>query len=140
MAYAPLINGTAYSWSQIVLNILGTQVAGVTNISYNENQEMQDNFGAGNRPVSRGYGRIQAEATLTLHAEEVEALQAAVSTGRLQDIPEFDVVVSYLPEGGNIVSHSLKNCRFKTNGREVGEGDMAIEVELELQVSHINWK
>lgn len=138
--YAPLINGTAYSWSQIVLNILGTQVAGVTSISYNETQEMQDNFGAGNRPVSRGYGRIQAEGSLTLHAEEVEALQAAVTTGRLQDIPEFDVVVSYLPEGGNIVSHTLKNCRFRTNVREVSEGDMAIEVELELQVSHINWK
>jgi hypothetical protein len=140
MAYQPLVNGTAYSWSQITLNILGVPVAGVSSISYNEEQEMQDNYGAGNRPVSRGYGRINTEGSVTLHMEEVEAIQNAVSTGRLQDIPEFDIVVAYLPEGGNIVTHTLKNCRFKNNGREVSEGDMAINVEIPLQISHINWK
>jgi hypothetical protein len=140
MAFQPLVNGTAYSWSQITLNILGVPVAGVSAISYNEEQEMTDNYGAGNRPVSRGYGRITTEGSVTLHMEEVEAIQAAVSTGRLQDIPEFDVVVAYLPEGGNIVTHTLKNCRFKNNGREVSEGDMAINVEIPLQISHINWK
>lgn len=140
MAFQPLVNGTAYSWSQITLNLLGVPVAGVSSISYNEEQEMVDNFGAGNRPVSRGIGRITTEGSLTLHMEEVEALQAAVTTGRLQDIPEFDVVVAYLPVGGNIVTHTLKNCRFKNNGREISEGDTAINVEIPLQISHINWK
>lgn len=140
MAFQPLVNGTAYSWSQITVNILGVPVAGVSAVSYTEEQEMQDNYGAGNRPVSRGYGRITTEGSITMHMEEVEALQAAVTTGRLQDIPEFDVVVAYLPEGGNIVTHTLKNCRFKNNGREISEGDMAINVEIPMQISHINWK
>lgn len=140
MAFQPLVNGTAYSWSQITVNILGVPVAGVSAINYNEEQEMQDNYGAGNRPTARGYGRITTEGSITLHMEEVEALQAAVSTGRLQDIPEFDVVVAYLPEGGNIVTHTLKNCRMKNNGREVSEGDMVINVEIPMQISHINWK
>jgi len=140
MAFQPLVNGTAYSWSQITLNILGVPVAGVSAISYNEEQEMTDNYGAGNRPVSRGYGRITTEGSVTLHMEEVEAIQAAVSTGRLQDIPEFDVVVAYLPEGGTIVTHTLKNVRFKNNGREISEGDMVVSVEIPMQISHINWK
>lgn len=140
MAFQPLVNGTAYSWSQITVNILGIPVAGVTGVSYTEEQEMQDNYGAGNRPVSRGYGNITTEGSVTLHMEEVEALQAAVTTGRLQDIPEFDIVVAFLPEGGVITTHTLKNCRFKTNGRELEQNQMAIEVELDLQIAQILWK
>jgi hypothetical protein len=140
MAFQPLVNGTAYSWSQITVNILGIPVAGVTGVSYTEEQEMQDNYGAGNRPVSRGYGNITTEGSITLHMEEVEALQAAVSTGRLQDIPEFDIVVAFLPEGGVITTHTLKNCRFKTNGRDLEQNQMAIEVEIDLQIAQILWK
>lgn len=141
MAFQPLVNGTEYSWSQITLNIWGVPVAGVTNVKYNENQDIQDNFGAGNRPVSRGYGNIMAEdCSVTLLMTEVEALQASVASGRIGDIPEFDIVVAYLPEGGVITTHTLKNCRFKGNSRDVSQNDMSIEVELALQVSHIIWK
>jgi len=135
----PLINGQSYSWSQIEVRILNVPVAGITAISYEESEEMQDNWGAGKYPVSRGYGKIEATGSITLEMNEVEALQAAVPTGRLQDIPEFDIVVSYLPQGGNIVTHTLKNCRFKNNKREVNQGDMTIAVELELLISHIQW-
>lgn len=140
MAFQPLVNGTAYSWSQITINVLGVPVAGVAGISYNEEQEMQDNFGAGNRPVSRGYGNIATEGSISLHMEEVEALQAAVATGRLQDIPEFDIVVAFLPEGGIITTHTLKNCRFRSNGRELEQNQMEIVVEIPLQISHIQWR
>jgi len=136
----PLINGTAYSWSQIVVNIFNTPIAGITAISYEDMQEMEDNYGAGNNPVSRGYGKYEAKASMTLEMAEVEALQAATTDGRLQSIPEFDVVVSYLPEGGVIRNHTLHNCRFKSNKRDTKTGDMAIPVELEMIVSHITWK
>lgn len=135
-----LINGTSYSWSQVALNVLGSEVSGVTAINYSEDQEMQDNYGAGNRPVSRGYGPITTEASITLEMIEVEALQAASSDGRLQSIPEFDIVVAYIPDSGNIVTHTLHNCRFKNNKRELSQGDMEVSVELDLQVSHISWK
>lgn len=137
----PLINGEAYSWSQIEVNVLGRDVAGITSVSYSETEEMEDNFGAGNRPVSRGYGAITTEASLTLQMEEVEALQEASPDGRLQSIPEFDVNISYLPKGGGTIrTHRLRNCRFMSNAREVSQGDMMIEVELELKCSHIEWR
>lgn len=135
-----LINGTEYSWSQIKLNILGNQVIGVTKITYKEEEEMEDNFGAGNRPVSRSYGKITSEASIEMYASEIEAIQQAVPTGRLQDIPEFDIVVSYQPKLGRIVNHTLHNVRFKNNGRESDTDTMAIKQELELIVSHISWK
>lgn len=135
----PLINGTAYSWSQIKLNILGANPTGVTAIDYSEEQEIQNNYGIGNNPVSRGYGAIKPEASITMHMAEVEQLQALTDTGRIQEIPEFDIVVSYLPENGNIVTHTLHNCRFKTNKRDVKQGDMELTTQINLVISHISW-
>lgn len=138
--YTPLINGTAYSWSQIKVNILGVPVVGIDAIKYGEKQAIEDNMGAGNRPVSRGYGGITAEAAVTLHMEEVEAIQRAVPTGNILDVPEFDIIVSFLPTGGNIVTHTIHNCKFKDNMRDVKQGDMKIAVEIELACSHCTYK
>lgn len=135
----PLVNGTAYAWSQIELLLFNQPVAGIVDIKYNDMQQMQDNKGAGEYPVSRGYGNIEATGSITLEMAEVEALQTAAPGGRINKIPEFDIVVSYLPEGGVIRTHTLHNCRFKGNKREVKSGDLTINVELELIVSHITW-
>lgn len=136
----PLINGTSYAWSQIEMRLFNTPVAGVVDIKYDDAQDMEDNFGAGEFPVSRGYGQTKAKASITLEMAEVEALQNAAPDGRINKIPEFDIVISYLPDGGIIRNHTLKNCRFKGNKREVKSGDLTITVELELMVSHILWK
>lgn len=137
---APLVNGQSYSWAQVEALILGQAVAGITEVKYEEKEEMVDNYGAGNRPVSRGYGKIETSGSVTLEMAEVEALQAASPDGRLQSIPEFDLVISFLPVGGKVVSHTLHNCRFKTNKRELKQGDTTVNVEIELQISHISWK
>lgn len=136
----PLINGTAYAWSQVELRLFNLPVAGITDIKYEDSQQMQDNKGAGEFPVSRGYGNIEAKGSITLEMAEVEALQAAAPEGRINRIPEFDIQISYLPTGGKIVTHTLHNCRFKGNKREVKSGDLTINVELELQISHVSWK
>ena len=52
----PLINGTAFDFAQIIVNILGVPVASVSSIEYEETQEKVNNYGAGNRPVSRVRG------------------------------------------------------------------------------------
>lgn len=136
----PLINGEAYSWGQVVCNILGVPVAGITSIEYGDNQEMTDNYGAGNFPVSRGFGKYAAEAKVTLHMEEVEAIMNANAIGRLQEIPEFDIIVSFIPENGIERTHKIKNCRFKNNKRPMKTGDTSVEVELDLITSHIQWR
>lgn len=135
----PLVNGVAYSWAQITVNILGRALVGITAVSYSEEQEMENNYGAGNRPVSRGYGRITSEASITLDMTEIEALQQLVPSGRLQDIPEFDVVVAYVPQTGGTVTHTIQKCRFMNNAREAEEGAMNMTTELNLIVGQIKW-
>jgi len=134
----PLINGTGYSWGQIIVNVFNTVITGVTGITYDDTQAIEDNFGAGNHVVERGFGQIETTGSLTLHMSELERLTSIAPDRRLQNIPEFDVIVSYINEQGP-VTHTLKNCRFKNNGREPSAGDTAIEKEIELAVGEIKW-
>jgi hypothetical protein len=136
----PLINGIAYGWSSVTVNILGRPVVGITSVSYSESQEMENNYGAGNRPISRGYGRITSEASITLDMTELQALREVAPNGRLADIPEFDIIVSYVPDSNRTVTHTIRNCRFMGDGVEVEEGAMNITQDMELIISHIEWQ
>ena len=136
----PLINGIAYSWADIVFAIAGIPVTGITAIDYADDQEVVDNYGAGRYPISRSKGKITTTAKITLTMDEVETLQEQSITGRLQDLTAFDIQIAYIPESGRMVKHELKNVQFKNNKRGWKTGDTNQEVELDLAVSHINWK
>ncbi len=135
----PLINGVAYSWGDIVMTIGGVPVSGITAIEYEDKQEVVNHYGAGRLPVSRSKGKITATAKLTLMMEEVVSLQAQTSTGRLQDIAPFPIVVSYLPEDGQVVTDKIIGCQFTSNARKWKEGDALQAVELELVPAYIEW-
>ncbi|OON67814.1 hypothetical protein [Hymenobacter sp. CRA2] len=136
----PLINGVAYGWADINAQALGRTILGITAISYEDTQEITDNFGAGIFPVSRGYGKNECKASITVEAKESERLAQAIGSGRLQDIPPFPIVVSYQNAANRLVTHKLMNAQFKGNKRDVKSGDTAIQVEHELIISHIEWK
>jgi hypothetical protein len=136
----PLINGTEYSWGDIVFSIAGTPVIGITGIEYNDEQEVTDNYGAGRYPVSRSKGRITCNGKISLYVSEVNALVKKTANGRLQDLGAFDIIVSYIPdEGGIVVIDKLRNCQFKKNSRSWSEGDTSKTVDLDLNISHIEW-
>jgi hypothetical protein len=135
-----LINGRSYGWSDIFVNILGQRIAGITAIDYSDKQDMSNNYGAGNKPVSRGYGRISYDSSITLTMEEVASIEKISPTGRLQDIPEFTVVISYIPENSTMIkTEKLKYVRFTENKRDVKEGDMVIAVQIPLIIGDIKW-
>lgn len=142
MAYpiVPLINGKSYEWADIAINVLGVTVIGVTSIEYEEKQGMENIYGAGRFPVSRGYGKVEPTAKITLLMEEVQALMAVAPLGRLQDIPEFDISVIYLDAALVTVKHKLRNVRFMSNTRTSASGDTSIPVDLELILSHVEWQ
>ena len=141
MAYSlpPMINGKSYEWADIIINILGVPFAGVTNIEYDDTQDITPVMGAGNRLVSVGYGNFTTTAKVTVLMEEVEKIQAVAPAGILQRIPEFDITVAYTDAALVPRVHTLKNCRFKKNVRTVNQGDTSIACELELFISHINF-
>ena len=135
----PLINGESYSWADVDFTIGRTNVVGIDAINYEDEQVIEDNYGQGRFPVSRGRGNIPTTASITLHAAEIEALQNTTTTGRIQDIKEFDILVSFARANGQVVKHKLKNCRFMNNARSMAQGDTKVATELQLKVSHIIW-
>ena len=138
----PMINGTSYSWSQIELRFSNVvqPLSGVTNIEYSDEQKTEFNFGANNRPVSRGFGNVVSSASVTLHMDDIEGIRANIPSGSLQDLGEFDVIVTFLhPSTDKTVTHTVKNCYLNENGVSVGQDDTIIEKQLNLNPSHILW-
>lgn len=134
-----LINGRAYDWDSLTTLIAGVPVSGIVKIDYDESQVKEDNYGAGTKPVARGYGRKTSTASITLFAEEVEAICASAPNGNLINISPFEIIVSYRV-GTIITTHILKNVEFTKNHRTANEGDTSLKVDLPLIVSHILWK
>ncbi|MDO7877378.1 hypothetical protein Q5H93_21735 [Hymenobacter sp. ASUV-10] len=138
MDFVPQINGRAYDWASIKLQLLGQTVAGITAISYGVKQEKVNNYGAGVNPVSRGYGKREPNASITLEMKEVERIMAALPPGgSLLDIPPFPIPVAYVNASNQLITHTIMNAEFTENKREIKTGDTNIEVELPLVVSHI---
>lgn len=135
-----LINGKTYSWGDIAVVLFGQRVAGITAVSYDQEQEKENVYGAGNQPVARGYGNKKYTASITLLSEEVSALEAAAPNGDICDIPPFDVVVSFMNDQRAVVTHILKNAEFSKDSRNGKQNDPKMEIELPLIISHIQWK
>lgn len=136
----PLINGKSYEYADIIVNILGVPVVGITAIEYSEKQNMENIYGAGKFPVSRGYGTIEPTAKITLLMEEVQAIMSVAPLGRLMDIPEFDISVVFLDSALTTVKHKLRNVRFMNNDIKSATGDTSIPVEIDLIISHVEWQ
>lgn len=138
--FTPLINGVEPSWASLTVGIAGAVVTGITGIDYDDDQVVENVYGAGQQPVARGYGNITCKGVITLLRSEVEGIRAASLTGRLQDIAPFDIVCSYVPVGGGqIITHKLRNCQFKKDSTSLKQGDTKNETALDLEISHIEW-
>ena len=135
----PLINGTAYDWASIKIQILGVTVYGVSAINYGVTQEKTNNMGAGTEPVSRGRGGKEYSASLTLEMKEIRRIQAALPAGSsLLDIPPFPIVVQYLV-GTNLVTDVVNNAEFTQQVVDTSQGDSTINMEMPLAIAGIVW-
>lgn len=135
----PLINGKSYEFADITLFILGSAIIGVTAIEYSEDADIKNVYSTGRYPTSRTHGLVDPKAKITFLLEEVNNILAIAPNGRLHDIPEFDVIVTFTDASLIPVVHKIRNCRFKNNSVSSESGGSAIPVPLELVPSHIEW-
>lgn len=140
--HRPLINGKAYDWNTVIVQMNNANIpfSAIDQISYSDSMEIEDNYGAGAFPVSRGYGNYAAEGSITLHADEIVQLQGSSPTGRLMDIPEFNIIVVYAhPDAAKFTQDILKNVKFMDNGRELNQNDKYFPNEISLRIAWIDW-
>lgn len=136
----PFINGVQYHWGQVVISALGSAFVGVEKISYEDMQEMELNYGAGNYAIGMGFGKIDVKGSITLFQEELEALAAAAPNRNLREIPNFDITITFIPEPGQaLVNHVIRNVRIKNNKRDMSQGDTKVVADIEFIATHIDW-
>lgn len=131
--------GKLTGWNAITVNILGRDLEGITELEYNDEQEIENAYGAGGYPVGETDGNYSATCSLTLFLEENKALLQSLPPGtRIQDIAPFDINVVYEVEGV-IYKDIIRNCRFRNNGRSASQNDKTMTYQYDLKCSHIDW-
>lgn len=135
----PLINGVEYTHADIVVNVLGFPIIGITSIKYSDMQDITLNYGTGQLPTSRGFGAMNPTASITMTMKEVQKLSNASPLGRIQNIPDFDIGVNFITEAGEFTRHRLVRCRFKGRNTDSSVNNSQIEEELELSIVDIKY-
>jgi hypothetical protein len=135
----PLINGVEYTHADIVLELLGVPIIGVTSIEYSDVQNIEGNYATGHLPTSVGFGQVDLTATITITSVEFRRIVLFAPGRRLQNLPFFDVGVNFIPESGIFVRDRLVRCKFKGANISTATNNTQIEVPLELFVADIRY-
>jgi hypothetical protein len=139
----PLINGVAYTHADIVLVISGIPIIGCTGINYSDKQMITPNYSTSQKATSVGFGKVENAGSVTLTLEAVEVLQALAANngGRIQNLPFFNVDISFFSaEGGIFIHHRLVKCRFTGRNPDSSVDNSQIEETLELFIGDIDYQ
>ncbi|GGG28862.1 hypothetical protein GCM10011344_32110 [Dokdonia pacifica] len=132
----PFINGQKYNWSTIEVCVLDQVLTGITSVNYNDSLGEESHYEIDGFPVFSKSNAYEAKASITLDQDNVNVILKVLSEDEeLQNIPAFDIVVSYL-NNDNIITQVVRNCEFTTNSLLINQKN---EVALDLICSHIEW-
>lgn len=132
-----LVNGAAYGWVNILFAPFGVPLAGITKITYERKQNKVDNFGAGDKPTSRGYGNYSYTCQVEVYQEEWEKFIAAAPERDPMLIPPFPIPVVF---GGSRVTakkHTLLMCEFLNDPMNSSQGDTSNKLTIDIIVADI---
>lgn len=138
-----LVNGTSYGWANVQVVMLGGPVNGITKIDYKRTLKVENIYGAGQEPVSVGYGQYTYTASIEILTEEWRKISLA-SAGNPLSLPLFNISVLFLPSsnpGGNgiVIPYKdiLYNCQFLEDGFGSSSGETSIKVTIPLNITGI---
>ncbi len=128
-----LINGVSYHWADIQLSIAGSvPIVGITEINYGFTRKVENVYGAGSEPVTRGYGNKEYTASITMKLEEVQNLVAIATDGDISLIPTFNISVAWLDNQLTTITNILKNCKFTNFDIKTKQNDTSTDITLNI--------
>ena len=118
-----LILGQSYSFVDAKVTVLGVELFSPSNIVATETQAKTNNYGSGNRPVSRGRAKKEYEVSFDLSLKDTERLKVLSPTGMLTDLPIG--IASILLDNGVDAKHriDLTGFEFGSDGVEMAQDD-----------------
>ncbi len=131
--------GTFTGWNQLTCNLFGKDVEAFTKFSVSEKMDVENIYAAGNMPVGKGFGNYEASANITLKSPEFFALMTSVAPGkRIHDVT--GQLFGLFESGSVIYKVTVHNVVVTNPNIEVSQGDKSIDIDLELNCSHITWE
>lgn len=132
------INGRRYDWASVDVQLPGLDLE-ITEISYDDEQEKELQYGKGSKPRGFGTGNYKPSAKISLHRDEYNKL---LDYSRKKGIPlyklEFPkIVVSYANDNQPMVTDVLPNVSFTKSSTKAGQGDKSVKVDLDLLVAGV---
>lgn len=134
----PLVNGSNFDWATISLVLFGVPEVGLTEIKYSRKQKKENNYGAGNIPVSRGYGNYEFEGSITMYLDVWKEIIKNSPNRDPLSIPPFDIPVVYGNNPSNLTTDVLRQCEFLEDPFESKQGDTKLMVTIPLIIALID--
>ncbi|GAA6386427.1 hypothetical protein I310019A7_24180 [Lawsonibacter asaccharolyticus] len=129
------VNGKAYDWGDVDIKLPGLALQ-VQEISYDDEQEMEETYGRGIRPRGFGTGNYKASGKLSLLRDDYDDLLAYCKVKGVAFYKmEFpSIVVSYANEGGRTIIDELKTVRPIKRSNKAAQGDKSLTVDIDLMI------
>lgn len=134
-----LVNGIAYSSVNVtpIIPIIGP-VVGITKIAYTAKQKKDNNYGLQKRPVSRGYGAEEYEASIEIYKDVWNKIIDASPNKNPLEIPPFPITVVFGGTGVQVRKEVLEMCEFMEDPMSVNAGDTSIKITIPLIIGGVS--
>ena len=137
MADTVMINGIAYSASNVTVILYGNAQSGITSINYKAAQAKENNYGLGVKPVSRGYGNETYEASIEMYRDAWQAIIDAAPEKNPLKIPPTQFQVIFSGDGVNYKQDNLEFAEWTEDSLSVASGDTSIKINIPLMIGGI---
>lgn len=129
------VNGISYGWGDVDVKIPGLNLV-VQEISYDDEQEMEESYGRGGRPRGYGKGNYKASGKMSMHRDDFDDV---LDFCKAKGIPFYgmelpSVVVSYANPGGRTRIDELKRVVFVKRSHKAAQGDKTLSVDIDLMI------
>lgn len=133
----PLINGNAFSFRSISLNIGGLRIRGFKEIKYDHGVEPGEGYGPDQVMQIRTKGKYKANGSLIVWQHEWDKIRKALGQKYMGKV--FTISVAYSESGGPIDAtvDTLIGVRIVKVDKGASEGDEPNEVNLTLHIVRI---
>jgi hypothetical protein len=125
-----------FAWKNIIAIIGGRPVAGISDIEYTTQKELEEVYGAGDSPQFIGEGNKSYRGTIEMLQNDYEALVEAAKSGGGDDVTdlEISIVVSYIPKGienlPKTIIDRLVGVKFSSDGKKMTQGNKFLKMSL----------
>ena len=125
-------NSKEYAWIDVNVVMLGKPVTGLRGIEYKSKRQKEALYATGKKARGIQLGKKEYEGTITVLQSELIAMQATAKAKGYDDITdlEFDIIVSYIPEGGVVQTDKVVNASITEAPNSIKVDDLYSEHAL----------